>query len=105
MKNLKLNAFIILSAIVGVSGASAQTGRNVAPRVQISFDRFYDHAQITAELQRLVAAWPEFLIDSRVACCRFPLHAPCLIFHATCYALLTSQRNILHVRPLQNFLL
>lgn len=60
MKRILTTSFAV--AILGLfATASAQTGRNEAPRVQISFDRFYDYSQLTAELEKLVRAWPELL--------------------------------------------
>ena len=36
--------------------AAAQTGRTQAPKVEIAFNRFYDHAQMTEILRKLEKA-------------------------------------------------
>lgn len=61
MRYFKPTAVAVLLSISAILPVAAQSGRNVDPRVQLSFDRFYDHAQMTAALQKLVQAWPEFL--------------------------------------------
>ena len=58
-----MNRFIFCLAVLGLLAVPhlAQTGRNVKPRVEIAFNRFYDHGQLTVELRRLVAAYPDLL--------------------------------------------
>ena len=54
-------AWSVSVVLLLVSSAAAQTHRDRAPKVEIAFNRYYDHAETTAILRRLVKAWPQFL--------------------------------------------
>ncbi|MEE9393654.1 MAG: M14 family metallopeptidase [Planctomycetota bacterium] len=63
-----LTKITILILLAGLFGAPllAQTGRQSDPKVNIAFNRYYDHAEIGDLLRRMEKAWPEFLSLSSI---------------------------------------
>ncbi|TAH34858.1 MAG: peptidase M14 [Planctomycetota bacterium] len=56
-----MRLFPVLCGLALLAPAAAAQGGRMQPKVEIAWNRYYDHAELLAIMDRLQAAWPEFV--------------------------------------------
>ncbi|MFO7893518.1 MAG: M14 family metallopeptidase [Longimicrobiales bacterium] len=64
LKTLARAAVVTTVAALALAGPTAAQGSDPAHRVQLDFNRWHDHAEMTRDFQRLEDAYPKFLTVS-----------------------------------------